>query len=375
MAIEDFDMTSFGDNFEFVDEETTEIIEDQNKEKDNLDSDKDQNKDTDPEKEESVGNKDKQDEDLEDEDPKDKDDSSNDEGSSSQKLYSSLASALAEEGIITSLENIEEIKTPEDLFKVIKEEIKKNEFADLTEEQKQYLEAVRTGIQPQVYNNYQEVLKQLETVTEEELKENAELRKGLMVQDFVNQGISKEKAEKLAQRSIDLGEDVEDSKEALASLKEATKKEYQKTLDDQKQAKADAEKKNQEQIKKLKDDLYKTTEIIPGLKINETVKQKVYDQMTKVVGKSPKTGEPLNALTQAREKDPIGFTIKMHYLFNLTNGFTDFTKLTQKVKSNAVKQLENTLRKTTEINFGGNSIGNVAEFEIDDNLKTVIDNI
>lgn len=374
MAIEDFDMTAFGDSFEFVDDESTEELTQNINQDSDEDQDEDKN-DTDPEKEESVGNKDKQVEDLEDKDPKDKDDSSDDEGSSSQKLYSSLASALAEEGIITSLENIEEIKTPEDLFKVIKEEIKKNEFADLTEEQKQYLEAVRTGIQPQVYNDYQAVLKQLETVTEEELKENAELRKGLMVQDFVNQGISKEKAEKLAQRSIDLGEDVEDSKEALASLKEATKKEYQKMLDDQKQAKIDAEKKNQDQIKKLKDDLYNTNEIIPGLKINEAVKQKVYDQMTKVVGKSAKTGEPLNALTQAREKDPIGFTIKMHYLFNLTNGFSDFTKLTQKVKSNAVKQLENTLRKTTEINFGGNSIGNVAEFEIDDNLKTVIDNI
>ena len=377
MAIEDFDMTAFGEGLEFVDEETPGMIhppiEEDGETPDNDQEDKDDKNDTDPEKEESVG-KNKQVEDPKDEDPKDKDDSSDDEGSSSQKLYSSLASALAEEGIITSLENIENIKTPEDLFKAIKEEIKKNEFADLTEEQKAYLEAVRTGVQPQVYNDYQTVLKQLETVTEAELKENVELRKGLMVQDFVNQGISKEKAEKLAQRSIDLGEDVEDSKEALASLKAATKAEYEKMLADQQKARLDAEKETQRQLKQLKDDLFKTNEIIPGLKINEGVKQKVYEQMTKTVGKSEKTGQPLNALTQAREKDPIGFTIKMHYLFNLTNGFSDFTKLTQKVKSNAVKQLENTLRKTTDVNFGGNSNAGT-EFEIDDNLKTVLDNL
>lgn len=372
MSGEDFDMTAFGEDFEIVDTEENIEASEKSEGSDNDQDDNNDKKDTDPGKEESVG-KDKQDEDDQGNDSGQDDGSSDDEGASSQKLYSSLASALAEEGIITSLEDIENIKAPEDLFKIIKEEIKKNELADLTEEQKQYLEAVRTGVKPQVYNDYQSVLKQLETVTEEELTNNEELRKGLMVQDFVNQGINKERAEKLAQRSIDLGEDLEDSKEALNSIKESTKAEYQKMIDNQKQAKIDAEKESQAQIKKLKDDLYKTTEIIPGIKINETVKQKVYEQMTKIVDKSKKTGEPLNALTKAREEDPIGFTIKMHYMFNLTNGFKDFTKLTGKVKTNAVKQLEDTLRKTTELPGTGGQSSDTGMLEIDDNLKAVLE--
>ena len=64
--------------------------------------------------------------------------------SSQGKTYTLLASALAEAGVFSTLENedIEKIGNVEDLMQAIAKEIKNNELKDLTEDQKNYDEAI-----------------------------------------------------------------------------------------------------------------------------------------------------------------------------------------------------------------------------------------
>lgn len=363
MAIEEneleLDMTAFGEDFEIMEDEI--IIEDPTEDKDK-DPEKDK-KTSDPAKEESVADKDKPAE--EDSLPKG--------DASSQKLYSSLASALAEEGIISSLDDPTKIKSVDDLFEVIKGEIKKNEFSDLTEDQKQYLEAIRSGVPVEDFKQVKSFEQQLEAITAEALSDSEELRKAIIMQDYMNQGIDQAKAEKLAQRSVDLNEDTTDALEALASVKEFTKKGLdQKILAAKEQQKA-AIKAQQDELLKVKKTVDDLKEIIPGFQINEKVKKEIYDQMTKTIGQT-KDGKPLNALTKARMEDPVNFSIRMHYLFHLTNGFKDFNKIIKTTKSKAVNELEDLIKGNTFIPSGAQSQNNM-DFQIDDNLKVILDNI
>lgn len=366
----ELDMSSFGEDIEFF--EPTEEIEnidqnnpDKDQENDQQDDSKDdqqddQDQNSDPDKEESVADKGKP----------EKDDSDESE-SSSQKLYSSLASALAEEGIVSSLED--PIKSPEDLFNLIRNEIKKNEFSDLNETQKEYLEALRSGVPVEEYKQVKSFESKLEQITKENLEESEELRKSIIMQDYMNQGISQEKAEKLAQRSIDLNEDINDSIEALESVKNFTKSKLQERIQKQKEQEALMIKKQQDDLKALKKQVENLKEIIPGIQINEKVKNQVYDSMTKTVG-TTKDGKPLNALTKARMENPTDFTIKLHYLFNLTNGFKNFDKVVKTSKSKAVKELDDLLKGNTFIPSGQQSQENM-DFDIDDKMKLVIDNL
>ena len=316
----DFDMDAFelpeGMELEEFEEIETPIEGEDNKEDQINTDDKKDNNISDPpvEEEESVANEDK--ENLED-----KEEDSDDGKSSSQKLYSSLASALAEEGILSSLDENTEIKSSDDLFGLIKTEIQKNRYADLNEDQKSYLKALESGIPKEEFHAHKQTELQLESIEEQELTDNAELRKAIIIADFKEQGIAEERAIKLAQRSIDLGEDLEDAKEALASIKVINKSKFEERLAKAQKEKADAQKRSDDEIKQIKDTLFNAKEIIPGLGINEKVKKEVYDQMTKPIFNDDK-GIQYNALTKARLDNPVDFTVKMHYLFKITDEYT-----------------------------------------------------
>jgi len=369
------DMSAFGEDFEILDENPFELPDSTDDGKDDgKDKDKKDKKDdnsasgtddnpSDSEKKESVASK---------KDTDGEDDSDSDDGDdSSQKLYSSLASALAEEGIISSPED--PIKGPEDLFNTIKKEIQRNEFSDLTDTQKEYLEAVRNGVSVEEFKTVKSFEQQLDNITDEQLAEDVELRKSIITQNYMNQGLSEEKANKLAQQAVDLNTDVEEAKEGLESVKQFTKEAYQKRIDAQKAAKQKIIDDQIKQAKELKKAVFDTKEIIPGMPINEKVKNDIHDQMTKVIGKS-KDGKPLNAFMKAREEDPINFTIKMHYLFHLTNGFKNFDKVVTKSKSDAVKQLDNLIKGNTFVKSGDEAQKNL-DYDIDDNFKTVLNNL
>jgi hypothetical protein len=274
-------------------------------------------------------------------------DTEEEEASSSQSaLYSSLAMALKEEGLFPSLESEKDIKSVEDLIEAFQKEIKSNEFADLTETQKEYLQAVRAGVPHEEIKQHLTTSNQLSSITEEELAENEDLRKQLILQDFLIKGYSQEKANKLTQRSLDLGEDVSDAKEALDSIKEYDKVEFQKQVVEQQKIVETRRLQEEAQLQEFKKSVLETKEIIPGVSISPAMAQKVYEQATKIVDKTD-SGAPVNALMKARITDPIGFETKLNYLFYLTKGFSDFSKIERSQKRKAIEELDNVIRGNT----------------------------
>lgn len=354
---EGFDMKVFAADETDETDEVEEVKTDK-KEKEKEVSDPDKTKEDDQEK--SVADEDKKDPDSDDDSDEDK--GSGDGEDSSPGIYSSLANVLNQEGILTSLSSDQKIEKVEDLIEAFNNELKSREYSDLTDKQKVYLDALREGI-PEV--EIQESLKlesELESITEDMLKNNPELRQELIKQDFIDSGMSPEKATKLAKRSVDIGEDIEDSLEALGSLKTRSSQTREQRIEAAKQAKIDARKKLDEDLKSLRTTLTKTEEIIPSMKINEQVRDKIYDQMTKPVGKVD--GRPISAIEKKKIEDPINFEMKLNYLFYITNGFEDFSKIVKNSKTQAVKDLESKIKGSGFKAPGGS--GNVDDDSLTD---------
>ena len=273
-------------------------------------------------------------------------DESDDKDDAQPNLYSSLAKVLAEDGVLPSLTKDSKVESVDDLISMIREEIKKSEYADLNEDQRQYLDAVRNGVPPEEFKVQQKAYQNLSTINDNEIEENEELRKQLLIADFQSKGYTPEKAVKLAQRSIDIGEDVEDAKEALDYLKGIQKQQMQVQIKEAEETKRKAAEQSQKELIKFKQTLDDTKEFIPGVKVTPQIAQKVYEQATKAVAQGP-NGQPINVVLKAKMDNPIEFEAKLNYLFYVTKGFKDFSKIASSQKSKAVRELDDFVKGNT----------------------------
>lgn len=267
------------------------------------------------------------------------DKSSADSSSSPMQLF---ASTLHAEGVI-DLEEGQTIETEKELIAAWRKSVASNELADLNEDQRTYVEAIRNGIpEEEIKQNFNNI-KALNGVTAESLKNNEELRKTLIAQDFIAKGIDAAKANELATRSIELGTDSEDATEALQSLKLIEGSRITKENARLAKEKEENSAKELDRISKLKTTILEKEEFIPNLKINSTTKDKIFKNMTEVVDYDDK-GNGINAITKARLKDPENFEMMESMLYTITKGFTDFSKLTNNAKTTSVSELEKSLK-------------------------------
>lgn len=346
------------DNYENEDFvlDNSDVIEEQEPDIENKDKDKDiiseENKTP-----ESVADKDK-------ETPVEAKPSPGSDNKMSQ-IYSSLAAHLNETGVLPSL-NLEEnkINSVEDLQNAIKSEIDNS----ISERQRAYEKAVESGEPVDEYVKHTNQMAFLDKITDESLEstDSAELRFNLIGQDFLNKGFSKEDAIKYAKRSQDLGEDIEDAKSALERIKEFNINSYKKSVEE----KQKLEKQN---VDKIKDFVNNTDEIIKGIKLTPTTKEELLKQMTTAVGRDEK-GNPLTKYGEALTKDPVKTKAITEYMFLLTKGFTDFSKINNIIGSKATKNIDEVLRNTGgdfinsgKVNFNNND--EQSSFLLDDEFN------
>ena len=259
-------------------------------------------------------------------------------------FYSSIASALKEEGILSALdeETLSKIQTPEDFAEAMENELK----AKLDERQKRIDEALQVGVEPDEVRKYEGTINYLNTITEDAISDESangeKLRKQLIFQDFLNRGFSKERAQRETQKSFNSGSDVEDAKEALASNKEYFQQEYEDLIAEAR-AEEEAEKaRTKKEAEELKKSILEEKEIFKGLELDKTTKEKVYNSISKPVYKDPETGQYLTAIQKYERDNRQDFLKKLGLLFTMTDGFTNLDKL---VKPTATKQVKKSLRE------------------------------
>ena len=329
----------------FVDEETQESApEDADKEKETTEVNVN-SLFTEPE---SVGS----------EDVEEKEDTSPDKDSTSPKFYSSIAKAFAEEGIFPDLDEdtISKVETPEDLRKLVDEQIK----ASLDEKQKRIDEALNAGVEPDTIRQYEGALNYLDSLTDDtitaETEEGEKLRKQLIYQDFINRGYSKERASREVQKSLNGGTDVDDAKEALKSNKEYFKSKYDEVVEDAKKEEEAEVTKRKELATQLKNSILTDKKVFGEIEVDKATRQRIYDNIAKPVYKDPDTGEMLTAIQRYEIEHRTEFLKNLGLIFTLTDGFKTLDGLVKgKVRKEVKKgfrELENTLNNTARTSDG-----------------------
>jgi len=274
----------------------------------------------------------------------------------SPKFFSSLVQALKEGGILEDIED-KDIKSQEDFFNVLEESIKAREFADLDDVQKEYLEALRSGIPHEEIAAHQRNIQAYNSITDdvlaEESEDGSELRRTIIMNNFISKGIAEQKAKKLTDKIFDAGEDLDEATEALSELKTIEKQ----TFEQNKQAKINAqkaqEKAEKEAVEKLNKIVKETKELIPGMQIPQTLKNNIVKGLTQPVAHT-EDGRPLDIISKYLYDNPIDGRFKLAYILSVTDGMKKMGVLeNKKAKSNAFKDLENALR----VKDNGGSVG------------------
>ena len=279
-------------------------------------------------------------------------DKDSDGTSPNDNFYSSIANALAVDGIFPNLdeETVKKAVDAETFSNLIEEEIN----ARLDEKQQRISKALENGVEPNDIKKYEGALNYISKITDADIaaeNENGEkLRYSLIYQDFLNKGMSPEKAKKLTDRSVDNGTDVEDAKDALLSNKEYFQTSYNELLQEA-QEKANEEKADREKrAKQLESSLMKDKQLFGDMEISKDIRKKAFDSVSKPIYKDPETGQYMTAIQKYEVEHKTDFLKYIGLTFAMTNGFKDFDSFTKgKVKKEVKKglrDLEKTLNNT-----------------------------
>lgn len=289
-----------------------------------------------------------------------KEPSSSKEGTSpnNKNFYSSIASALKEDGIFPDIDDelLAKIKTPEDFAEMFENQVQ----AKLDEKQQRIDKALNYGVELTDIQKFESTIDYLDKITDDIISDESEqgenIRRQMIYNDFINRGYSKERAEREIKKSFDSGSDIEDAKEALQSNKEFYKKSYDKLVNEAKLEAENANKQMKEDSEKLKNSILNDSKVFGDLQIDTTTRRKVLDNISKPVYKDPNTGKLLTAIQKYETENKLDFIKNVGLLYTLTDGFKNLDSLVNsKVKKEtkkAMRELENTINNTSRYSDG-----------------------
>lgn len=281
-----------------------------------------------------------------------------DSGTSPNNFYSSIANALAVDGVFPNLteDNVKKANDADSFSQLIDDEVN----ARFNSQQQRILKALDNGVEPDSIKKYENTLNYISSITEAQLLEEGdqgeELRKNIIYQDFINKGYTPDKARKYTERSIDAGNDVDDAKDALQSNREYFTNAYNRLLKEV-QERSDAEKaeraKQSEQIQKS---IMQDKNLLGDIDIDNSLRKKTFDNISRPMYKDPETGGYLTAIQKYELEHRPEFIKYMGLFYTLTNGFKDFNSFTKgKVRKEVrkgLRELEHTLNNTSRSSDG-----------------------
>jgi len=308
---------------------------------------------------------------------------STDKTSSDAPFTVIFARDLVAQGLLSSFdenkfnEESKELGEAEALRNLIKNEININvdaAKADLDEGYQEYLELVGKGIPQETAGSLLDLKSRFDGIKADDLskEENVELRRQVMT-DYLKLTTSmpNKKIDKLVQSSIDLGEDVDESKENLTTLKKLVTDQIAEEKAEADTQRKLAEEENRRSIEALKENINALSEVIPGVAINKQTKVQMFEAITKPVQDS--RGRTTNAVWAKRSEDPIFFDERLAYLY--ATGFFDknkpWTKASQAKVTKEITGLEKAIKDRS--NTGGKVGSPVLKTPEED--KKVKDNI
>ncbi len=278
--------------------------------------------------------------------------------SPNNNFYSSIANALAVDGIFPNLddETVKKAVDAESFSNLIEAEIN----ARFDEKQKRISQALDNGVEPTAIKKYESTLNYINSLTDATLSEESEkaeqVRFSLIYQDFINKGMSSEKAKKLTDRSINAGTDIEDAKEALLSNKEYFTKQYNELLQEAQQQADEEKAARTKRQKEIENSILKDKQLMGDIELSSDIRKKTFEVLSKPVYRDPETGEYLTAIQKYEREHSEDFLKYTSLMYTMTNGFKDFDSFVKgKVKKEmkkGLKELEHTLNNTRRASDG-----------------------
>lgn len=260
---------------------------------------------------------------------------SDDEGDSSSNFFTTLTGFIHEKGLLPSADlGSIKVESEEDFVNILKNEIEI--------QSKLQSEEYLRNLNLEAIAKANTEVRNLESITEDSLRSNLQQAKDVIFKDYINQGLSEERATRLLNRLVDLGEDalIEDALTSVDSLKQYESRRIEQEQQEYEQRKSEELRQYEETQELIKKSVFERNDLFKDYKAPQSVRKAVYDTMNNIVGKDPNTGEFENKFMRDRRESPIDFDTRMYYVYTLTDGFKDFSKLTQTGKSVAVKDLE-----------------------------------
>ncbi len=278
-----------------------------------------------------------------------------------------FARFLSEQGNLTSFDE-EEFKKIVDtdgdeaalsaLWNKEAEAIRNNLLDTYDKDVREYLDMLDTGIAPDKAKDISSSRKWLSNITKEDLEsdEKEELRKELITRRYkATTKFSDAKIDKLVDRIISLGEDVDEASEAYDELKTY----YDEALEGEKEAVKQADKQRQEEADKQLEDFKKKVndlkEVVPGMELTPKQKQGIIAKLTEPVEEIG--GQPVNAIYAKRAKDPFKFDTVLAVLDDIGIFDGKWDKLTKRVKTNTIADLKKKLESETSSRSRAGSYG------------------
>ena len=271
---------------------------------------------------------------------------------SPQNFYSSIAKACAVDGIFPNLdeEMVSKAGDAESFRALIEAEVN----ARLDEKQQRISKALENGVETSDIRQYETILNNLSKITDTTLaaenEQGEKLRRDLIYQDYLNKGVSPERAQKLTERSIDAGTDVEDAKDALQGNREYFQGRYDKLLQDAQDAADKQQAELQKQEAQLKKAILEDKQLMGDMELDSDVRRRVYETISRPIYKDAETGEYLTALQKYEREHHSDFIKYVGLFMTLTNGFKDFKSFTKgevrKEMKKGLRELEQTLSNT-----------------------------
>lgn len=285
-------------------------------------------------------------------------DHSSDEGSSPDtNVYSFIATAFRDEGILPDLDDdsLKNIKTSEDFASAIEKQIE----ARLDDRQRRIDQALNYGVEVPEINRYENTINYIDSITDDMINDESEqgeqLRKQLIKQDYLNRGFTSDRADKEVEKSFNAGTDLDDAKEAKRSNREYFVGEYQNLVEDARLQREREIEEIRKESDKLRKSLLDKDEVFEGVSLNKVTRQKVWDNLTKPVY-TDDNGISYSAIQNYERENKSDFMKKLGVIFTLTDGFKNLDglvkgKVTKENKKN-LRELEHVL-KSSQQSFGG----------------------
>lgn len=241
--------------------------------------------------------------------------------------FSSITKEFIDEGIFGELSEDELPKDSKSFKFLIKNAIENG----IDEETKKVRTALEAGVEPNDINDIKNTIEFLRSITEKQIYDDSdegfELRRKLILQDFLNQGIDEKEAVEKTNAVFKKGNDMSVANEALQSNKQYFKQIKDKLFDEAENAKKEHEANIAKQTESLKSAIMDSEKYLGEISLDEKTKKLALKNLSEPIYKDKETGTMLTAIQKYERENKTDFLKNLGILFTITDGFKNMDKV------------------------------------------------